>query len=90
MTTSAPSTASTLDDTVRIPCVVASAVRRSARGWLATIWPGSTSLPLSRPKIIASAMTPEPTVAMVLFARGDIGPEDTTAIRPVTRRSRPA
>ena len=33
---------------------------------------GSTSLPRSRPAIIASAMTPEPTVAIVDFARGDI------------------
>ena len=44
--------------------------RRSGRGWLAMTWTGSTSSPRSRPAIIASAMTPEPTVAIVRFARG--------------------
>ena len=54
-----------------------SASRRSAAG-------GSrrparpTRLPRSSPAIIASAMTPEPTVAIVRFARVDIAPEDST------------
>ena len=46
-----------------------------ARGWLATIWSGATSSPRRRPAIIASAMTPEPTVAIV---------------RPLERRVHPA
>ena len=33
---------------------------------------GSTSSPRSRPAIIASAMTPEPTVAIVALERGDM------------------
>ncbi len=89
MTTSAPSTASRLEATTRIPCVSASAVRRSARGWLATTCPGSTRLPRNSPAIMASAMTPEPTVAMVRLERGDIGPEDTTAIGPFRLRQGP-
>src|SRR5678815_3117316 len=70
--TSAPSTASTLDATVRTPYSRSKCSRRSGRGWLATTWLGSTSFPRSMPAIIASAMTPEPTVAIVEFARGDI------------------
>ena len=49
------------------------ASRRSARGWQATIWSGSTRLPRSRPAMIASAMTPEPTVAIVRPASEDMG-----------------
>ncbi len=70
--TSAPSTASTFEATVRMPYSRSRCSRRSGRGWLATTWPGSTSSPRSMPAIIASAMTPEPTVAIVDFARGDI------------------
>ena len=44
----------------------------------------STRLPRSRPAIIASAMTPEPTVAIVRFARGDIAPEDSTGFGAVS------
>ena len=51
------------------------ASRRSARGWLATTWPGWTSSPRSRPAIIASAMTPEPTVAIVALRQGGHRPE---------------
>ena len=71
--TSAPSTASVFEATVRMPYSRSRCSRRSGRGWLATTWPGSTSLPRSMPAIIASAMTPEPTVAIVDVARGDIG-----------------
>ena len=40
---------------------------------------------------MASAMTPEPTVAMVRFARGDIAPEDSTGSRALRARlARPA
>ena len=46
--------------------------RRSGAGWLATTCAGSTSWPRSRPAIIASAITPEPTVAIVDLAKGDI------------------
>jgi len=35
---------------------------------------------------MASAMTPDPTVAIVRLARGDIAPEDTTG----SRHRRPA
>ena len=70
MTTSAAATASTFEATVPMPCAAASASRRSARGWLATSWDGVTRLPRSRPTIIASAMTPEPTVAIVRFVEG--------------------
>ena len=72
MTTSASATASTLDATTRIPWVAWSASRRSARGWLATTWSGRHEVAAQQPAIIASAMTPEPTVAIVRFARGDI------------------
>ena len=48
----------------------ARAARRA--GWLATIWSGWTRSPRRIPAIIASAITPEPTVAIVAFARGDI------------------
>ena len=34
---------------------------------------------------MASAMTPEPTVAIVLLARGDIRREDNTGVRPLGR-----
>src|SRR6266480_3215622 len=63
-TTSAPSTASTLPATTRMPYSRARWSRRSARGWLAMTWLGSTSALRSRPATIASAMTPEPTVAV--------------------------
>ena len=72
-TTSAPSIAATLSETTRMPYSRSRWSRRSARGWLATTWLASTSSPRSRPAIIASAMTPEPTVAIVRFARGTIG-----------------
>src|SRR4051812_39582125 len=72
MMTSAPSTASTFEATVRTPYSRSRVSRRSGRGWLATTWLGSTRAPRSMPAIIASAMTPEPTVAIVDFARGDI------------------
>ena len=88
MTTSAPDTASTFEATVRMPCVPDRESRRSARGWLAITWSGVTSLPRSSPTIIASAMTPEPTVAIVRFARGDIAPEDSTGLAPLRRRRR--
>ena len=73
ITTSAPSTASPLAATARIPWTATSCSRRSARGWLATICDGSTRWPRSTPAMIASAMTPEPTVAIVRCARGDMG-----------------
>ncbi len=75
---SASAIASAFEATTRMPSVLSRAARRSARGWLATTCPGSTRPPRSRPAIIASAMTPEPTHAMVRFARGDIAPEDNT------------
>ena len=53
------------DATARMPYSRSSSSRRSARGWLATICAGSTISPRSRPAIIASAITPEPTVAIV-------------------------
>ena len=48
--------------------------------------PGATSAPRSRPAIIASAITPEPTVAIVAFESGDIGRNIATPLsRPSTR-----
>ena len=44
---------------------------RRAGGWRRP-GSGSTRAPRSRPAIIASAMTPEPTVAIVRFDRGDM------------------
>ena len=87
--TSAPSTASTLSATVRMPYSRARCSRRSGRGWLATTWPGSTSSPRSSPAIIASAITPEPTVAIVAFERGDIGRSIAAGVRVRSVRTRP-
>ena len=68
--TSAPSTASTLPadrpDAVLPLEGLAALGARMARHDLA----GATSSPRSRPAIIASAMTPEPTVAIVAFGGG--------------------
>ena len=65
-TTSALATAVALSSTVLMPYLLTSSFRRSARGWLATIWSAVTCSPRSSPAIIASAMTPDPTVAMRL------------------------
>ena len=72
-TTSALRTASTFDSTAWTPCSRRRYSRRSSRGWLAMICSGPTSSPFSRPAIIASAMTPDPTVAMVQ-SRSDMRP----------------
>ena len=53
---------------------------RRADGWRRP-GPGATRPPRSRPAIIASAITPEPTVAIVAFARGDIGRSIATGVR---------
>ena len=96
MMTSAPATASMFEATVRIPWAAASASRRSAAGGWPRPGTAETRLPRSRPTIMASAMTPEPTVAIVRFSRGDIAPEDSTGSRPpdvrapVRRRPQPA
>ena len=57
------------------PCCRSRASRRSARGCVATIWSGATRLPRSRPAMIASAITPEPTVAILRSASDDMGGE---------------
>src|SRR6476646_5719149 len=69
-TTSAPSIAPRLSPTTRLPYSARSWSRRSARGWLATIWLGATSSPRRRPAIIASAITPDPIVAIVRSLSG--------------------
>src|SRR5450756_2731220 len=69
---STPSTASTLLAVTRMPCAAASCCRRSARGWLATTFAGSTSRPRRRPAIMDSAITPVPTVASVRPSSGDM------------------
>ena len=68
--TSAPPTASMFEATTRMPCAASSAARRSARGWLATTWDGRHQVAAEQAAIIASAITPEPTVAIVRFVEG--------------------
>ncbi len=52
--------ASALLSSTPIPYLVCSSWRRPARGWLPIIWAGVTSSRLSRPAMIASAITPQP------------------------------
>ena len=63
--------------------------RRSARGWLATIWRASTSSARSSPPIIASAIMPVPTVAIVRCGERGHGAEHSIG-SPFAGRVRPA
>ena len=57
-------------------------------GWRPPVT-GSTSCPRSMPAIIASAITPEPTVAMVDLAKGDIARSIAAGCRVTDAGDRP-